>query len=349
MHRFDFRRWLAAWLVLGSVSAASAAPPSQNDFGSSDGVSRWIANYRNKPEPARLPQAVRALSQQGVFKETESSGAYVGFIAGVIGANPARAEELVGKMLPLPATDQWAVVRAIAYSGHPDWRGLLRKLATRMPARQVMIEKHLADELPTLDQIPLDDKGLSMWQKVRGYFGSEKGAKKAVGVTFDRNPELLDTLWGYYFATGSYGPISRIVELLAWSGDRDSVDKLTVGNMAKYTLASNAARDAELLTMLKHTRGNRSKEVTVALDEVIEAAETMEVTRLRKQALASIEELKRKGPGYKRDVSMWGQIGQGALALGCIAAAAVGQVQIGIPCVVGGAASSAALTFWGNQ
>src|SRR5262249_13328128 len=133
------------------------------------------------------------------------------------------------------------------------------------------------------------------------------------------------------------------------SNDRDSVDKLTVGNMAKYTLASNATRDAELLSMLKHTRANRPREVTLALEEVIEAAETMEVTRLRKDALASIEELKRKGPGYKRDVSMWGQVGQGALALGCIAAAAVGQVAVGIPCVVGGAASSAALTYWGNH
>jgi hypothetical protein len=42
-------------------------------------------------------------------------------------------------------------------------------------------------------------------------------------------------------------------------------------------------------------------------------------------------------------------IGQGALALGCIAAAATGQVEFGIPCVVGGAASSAALGYWNRQ
>jgi hypothetical protein len=337
---------ITALAICGIGTSVAAAVPGQIDFSSSESVSRWIANYRSKPEPTRLPQAVRALSQQGVFKEVESSGAYVGFIAGVIGANPARAEELIGKMLPIPTTDQWAIVRAIAYSGHSDWKELLRNLSYRLPARRVMIEKHLAGDLPTLDHIPLEQKGPSMWQKV---FGSEKDPKKAISVTFDRNPELLDTLWGYYFATGSYGPIARIIELLPWSNDRDSVDKLTVGNMAKYTLASNATRDAELLSMLKNTRANRPRDVTLALEEVIEAAETMEVTRLRKDALASIEELKRKGPGYKRDVSMWGQVGQGALALGCIAAAAVGQVAVGIPCVVGGAASSAALTYWGNH
>jgi hypothetical protein len=75
----------------------------------------------------------------------------------------------------------------------------------------------------------------------------------------------------------------------------------------------------------------------------------VETTRLRKDALASIEELKRKGPGSKRDFSTWGLIGQGALALGCIAAAATGHVELGLPCVLGGAASGVALSFWNSQ
>lgn len=336
-------------LSMGAGTSNALAAPGE--LTSTDAVSRWIASYRTKPEPARLPAAVRALSQQGAFKDTESSGAYIGFMAGVIGANPAKADELVMKMLPLPAADQWAVVRAVAYSGYPEWKQLLQKLANRMPGRKVMIEKHLSGELPTLDAIPLEKKDPTMWEKVRGYFGKEKRKETSpvLDVTYDSSPELLDTLWGYYFATGSYGPVARIVELLSWSNDRDSLDKLTVGNMAKYTLASNAARDPELLSMLKNSRANRPKDVARVLDEVVIAAETMETTRLRKQALASIEELKRKGPGYKRDVSTWGQVGQGAIALGCIAAAAAGQIQLGIPCVVGGAASSAALNFWGNQ
>ena len=64
---------------------------------------------------------------------------------------------------------------------------------------------------------------------------------------------------------------------------------------------------------------------------------------------AALEELKRKGPAYKREVSTWGQVGQGALALGCIAAAVAGQIELGIPCVVAGATSSAAMSFWNNQ
>ena len=140
-----------------------------------------------------------------------------------------------------------------------------------------------------------------------------------------------------------------MIALLPWANDHDSVDKLTIGSMAKYTLASNASRDAELLAMLKRAQKTENRKIASVLGEVIEAAETMEIALLRKLALAAIEELKRKGPGYKRDISTWGQIGQGALALGCIVAATTGHVELGLPCIISGAASSAALSVWGGQ
>jgi hypothetical protein len=37
------------------------------------------------------------------------------------------------------------------------------------------------------------------------------------------------------------------------------------------------------------------------------------------------------------------------MALGCITAAVTGQVEFGIPCVIGGAATSAALRMWDGQ
>ena len=88
------------------------------------------------------------------------------------------------------------------------------------------------------------------------------------------------------------------------------------------------------------------RETAKQLAETIEAAETVEISSLRKTALDRLENLKRMGPGSKRDVAWWGKLGQGALSIGCIAAAATGQVALGIPCVVGGAASSAVLNYW---
>jgi hypothetical protein len=137
--------------------------------------------------------------------------------------------------------------------------------------------------------------------------------------------------------------------MLRWSLEMESVEKLTLGSMAKYTLASNASRDPELLVTLREARERTPKETAKVLTQVIDAAETVDTARLRKEAFAAIEELRRKGPAYRRNVSWWGQVGQGALALGCIAAAATGQVYLGLPCVITGGVTSAALSTWEKQ
>lgn len=337
-------------IVPQALAPASAAPVRAVEFTSLDSVQRWMYLYRERRDAARLPAAVHALSRLGGFKDPDSSGVYVGFIAGVLGYNPARADELVAKMFPLPPQDQWAVVRAIAYSGLPEWKALLRRIEARMPTRRVMIERYVAGKLPTLADIASGEEPALM-ERLRGYMTIEAlgGKPKPKKVAFEWSGELIDTLLGYYLATGSDRPILRVIAMLPWAADRDNVEKLTVGSMAKYTLAINAVRDAELLAILKRHHAGQPKETAAALGEVIEAAETVDTARLRKEAFAAIEEIKRKGSASRRNVSFWGKVGQGALALGCVAAAVAGAVELGLPCIIGGAASSAALNYWNGK
>jgi hypothetical protein len=337
---------ILAILILSAP--AGAATLRLDELSSRDDILKWIDGYRLRPDPASVPVAMKVLSQRGVLRDSDSAGVYVGFLAGILGAHPDAAVGVVDKVLPdLAEEDQWIVVRAIAYSGLPDWKALLTKFAARMPSRRVMIDKYLDGTLPALEAVPLEAKKPALLDKVKSYFVSSP--VKRAELTFDASPELLDTLWGVYFATGNYRPVSRIIAMLPWSKEADTVERLTVGGMAKYTLVSNATRSKDLLAMLK--RANRHQPVSVApiLGDVIEAAETMEGARVRKESLAAIEELKAKGPGYRREVSFWGKVGEGTLAIGCIAAAAAGQVEFGLPCVIGGATSSAALSGWDAQ
>jgi hypothetical protein len=135
------------------------------------------------------------------------------------------------------------------------------------------------------------------------------------------------------------------VKLLPLSNDHDSVDNLTTGSAAKFTLASNAVRDLQLLSMLQWAAKHQPENVSPVLKDVIETAETVDTVRMRKESLAAIDELKQKGPDSKRDLSGWGQVGQGALSMGCVVAAATGQIELGIPCVLGGAAYSAGMQY----
>ena len=327
------------------LAATAPAATAKIEFSSRGSVIEWIDTYRAKPDPARVPAAVRALSAANALREPEAAGYFVGFISGVLGANPSRAEALVRKMLPLPAADQWFVVRAIAYSGLPAWQSLLARVADELPARRAMIDQYLTGQLPTLNAIELD-KNPTFLEKVRLHLG---GKEKPPKIAYSHNPELLDTLWGVYFATGAYRPVWRVITLLPYSKERDSTERLAAGSAAKYTLANNAARYPDVLDLLKEMAPYQSEEIAPLLREVIRAAEANDTGAVRKAQLAAIEELKRKGPGYQRNMKLWGYVGQGVIAAGCIAAATVSLTSLGLPCVIGGAVSSAAINYWAAQ
>ncbi len=337
-------------LVVGvlTISAPAMAVPPKHEPASTEAVLRWINDYRLNPEPARVPAAVRALARLGALRDPDSAGVYVGFVAGIIGSNPERAEDLIARMFPLPHDADWAIVRAIAYSGLPEWKRLLRNFAWRMPERRVMIDSYIAGKLPALEAMDFA-KSPPPYEQLKDTVREKILGKEPARNASEPGPEAIDVLWGYYFATGGEPPILRLVAMLQLVNEEDNVEKLTLGNMAKFTLATNAARDVRLLEILKRAHGKQSKETRAVLDQVIAAAETMDAARIRKEALAAIDELKRKGPGTRRKLSFWGQVGQGALSLGCIGAAAAGLVAVGLPCVVGGALSTGALYYLGSQ
>lgn len=295
--------------------------PDYPEFQKSEELLGWINGYRENPEPKRLPKAIEAMSRLGLLRDGDAAGLYVGFAAGVLGANPEIAEALVTRMFPRPPEEQGLVIKAIAYSGLADWRGLLEKFVERMPARRKEIERQLFKAAETLETVKLES-----------------------------GPAPIDALWGYHFATGSHQPLERIVGALAWAADKSDAEKLTIGSMAKWTLASNAMRDKRLLDWLREAGAGRSKEIQVQLREVVVAAESFEVSKLRRDALAAIEDVKRRGPQAKP--STWTTAVGAAptvIGLACVAASVAGQVALGIPCVVSGALSSAVAKHWGQN
>ena len=289
-----------------------AAPPPPPKFQSGDAVLQWVQTYRQKPDPWRLPLAVRALADLGQFGDEEGAAVHIGFIAGVLGDNQMKAEKLISAMLPLPPEGQSALVKAVAYSGLPNWRGLLNAVVDKMADRRVLIDKLATGGQPTLMAMPVEE-----------------------GRT-------LDMLWGYYLATGAYQPVQRILSALPWADDKNDMEKLLVGSMAKWTLASNAAKNQGLLEMYKTEAKLAPEKLAKPLKEVIDAVEIAETGRIKKQALAAIDELKTKGPASRRTAAWGTELGATAIAVGCVVAGVTGHAELGIPCVLGGALTQAA-------
>jgi hypothetical protein len=311
--------FVAAVGIVGLLAGNAEAKPRTQLFADQTRIQGWIATYRDDPRPKLVPALVKAMAAQGVLQEQDRAGIYIGFVAGVLADNQVNSNKLITAMFPLPPAAQVLVIKAIAYSGLPDWKQRLGQFVERMPARKILIRKFLFGKQPTLDQL-----------------------------SFDNGPEVLDTWWGYYFATGSYEPVLRIMQVLAWADEKDKLERLTVGSMAKWTLATHSSNNKHLLDFSRAEIGRQPKAIAKVLREVVKAAETFETGKIRKQAVAAIEELKKKGPETRRKWAWWGRAGQMALSVGCVAAAATGQVYLGLPCVIGGAASSAALQLWGG-
>jgi hypothetical protein len=300
---------------------------AQGSFSSVERLMDWVSNYRKHKNPSRVPAAVHAMREFGLFGDEEKAWFCTGFIAGVLGSNPKDGPGLIPRMFPMPDKEQAVIIRAIAYSGRPDWRELLEKLADRMPLRRPLIDDFLNGSRPTLMELPLDHGG---------------------------SPGIY-ALWGYYVATGQHAPVVRIMEALRWSknksdsgfsfrkifsgwgSDPSALDKITTGGTAKWTLASYAERDRELINLYRAEYQRQPEEVSKPLKDVIEAAEIFESEKIRKDQFGAIEDAQRSQLSNEAGMSKGATAGSIAIATGCVAASALGQAYIALPCVLGGA------------
>lgn len=311
----------------GEPSASTAVP----EFASAERLLDWVSNYRDQPQYWKVPAAVHAMRDHRLFADEEQRWFCIGFIAGVLGTNPKDGPGLIPKMFPMPPKEQEVIIRAIAYSGRPDWQDLLVKNASKMPLRKPLIDDLLDGRRPALQAMALDTEGA-----------------KAVYA-----------LWGYYVASGQHEPVMRIMQALQWSkgaekkgffgklasgwgADANNVEKVTTGGTAKWTLASYAERDRELIRLYQAELKNQPEEIAEPLKDVIEAAELFEAEKIRKEQYGAIEDAERQQLTADAGMSKGWTAGSIAIATGCMAASALGQAQIAVPCVIGGALYSGA-------
>ena len=83
-----------------SAIAEQAAPEPQDAFASVDRLMDWISNYRKHKTPSRVPAAVHAMQDFGLFGDEEKAWFCTGFIAGVLGSNPKDGPGLIAEDVP---------------------------------------------------------------------------------------------------------------------------------------------------------------------------------------------------------------------------------------------------------
>lgn len=323
---------IAGLLALGLL----AQPAAAQSFQTPEQILNWAYGYRARPEPARVPQAIQSLRALALLGDPERAGFFTGFLAGVLADRSVNADAIVARLFPMPPKEQAIIINAIAYSGRPDWEGLMARSAKRMPERTLLIEEHLGGKRQPLLRLPLDSS------------------------------EQLYLLWGYYVATGDHAPVRRIIGALRWAKGKEGrgfsltgmlglsstkldVPQLGIGSAAKWTLVSYAERERDLIALYRAELPQQPEEVQKPLEEVIAAAETFDGDRIRKEELGSIEEAKLYNHTQGSQGSRAANAGSIGISTACVVAGVTGHPEIAVPCIITGAVYTGVVKLWSRQ
>ena len=226
-------------------SAFAAFDSHAQAFADADQATRWFTYYYVKPEPERLPEALRVLSAAGLLKEDTGAPPVTGFLSAVFRARPQGARDMVARLSFLPDDEQQVVLLGLWYSGVPDAKTILKELSASMPVQAPRIAFLLATPSIPVVEVPPDQ---GAW--------------------------VLDAWWGYFFATGDALPIRAIIAVLPWAQIRGDAGRLLIGGAARWSLTSNAVQHDRVLAICKEQLRAQPGEVAKLLGEVVKAAET---------------------------------------------------------------------------
>jgi hypothetical protein len=186
-----------------------------------------------------------ALSKQGALKDSNTAAPFFGFLAGVLAKNPAMVPATLRRLAALPPDEQPVAILGLWYSGHPDTKSLLAGLVKDMPEQRSMIEDLARSTPPKLSQLPLES-----------------------------DPGIMAALWGNFMATGDEAPVLRIIEALPFTmiaqGDPQ---RLAMGRVAEWSLASNAAQHPLVMEIVRRQAKARTGPMANLLNRVIARAE----------------------------------------------------------------------------
>jgi len=231
---------LLAAAVLPFVPAHAATP----DLSTLESAARWIKHYYEAPQPKLASQAILVLSKGGVYQNDGETPPTFGFVAGVLAKNKAIAPSLIKDLTELPGDERKILVLGIWYSGRPDAKKLLQGLLSAMPEHKVNIENLLNSQPISLRQISLDQ---GTW--------------------------VVDALWGNFCATGDAEPVKRVITALPWATLREDPAKLAVGEVARWSLTTNAVEHPRVLEICRKEVAKQPPEIAKLLKEVIAEAE----------------------------------------------------------------------------
>ena len=228
-----------ALALLFLASPATAAPA----FKSPAHVKRWMKTYYLKPSPGKVASAIRYMSASGILDKKNSISPVFGFLSGVFQQNPDKVNAIIRSLDGLKEHHLGVVVFGLWYSGLDDARKKVEALFARHP----QLAKNFA-------------------------FLTKNDPRPLVELPLEKGEWILDALWGQFMATGSPGPVRRVISTLPWGQDKKEMGKYLVASAARFSLTANAGQHRKVREVIKAELPLQSDEVQAALKGILNKA-----------------------------------------------------------------------------
>ena len=217
---------------------------------------QFVLGYAADPRPEEMPGFVDALRRADLLRVGGGEvGPAAGFLRVVFRDNAENLEGWSRYWRAYPAEDR-------------------RVLMTMLWAADAEPAKQLLEPLAGNDD------------SLRRYAEALKGRRPVplTALPFD-SPLVLDALWGAYFAGGDARYALRVADALPLldelrpttaatrAADERTLRRFAVGDAARWSLTTNAARDDKLLEALREAVDDAPPEVAPHLSRVVAAAE----------------------------------------------------------------------------
>lgn len=209
---------------------------------SSKDLWQWMTYYYLFPAPDLLPTALHLLEEEEAFDKENALPPISSFLSRVFLQNPEKIQ-------------QWVNQAQITEEHKQEVFPLVLRL-TRLPAaitEAETIEKAIAPADRVITHLDLSPDKLDTF-----YISS---------------PSDLDMLWGCFLATGDKRYVQKIISTVPWSKKlTGSINKISIGAAAVWSLTSNAQQHKLVLQILKEESAAKP-ELQYDLSKIIEKAE----------------------------------------------------------------------------
>jgi hypothetical protein len=239
---------IAIVLLLGLVGQSPDLPPFVKDY------AKTVTFYYQSPDPALGPKLLKELLKKENlehpwFAKNEYALFLNAALLGDIGAGrPKIVREYEAAFTDASPMGRRIIVRSLKNCGDKE---TLKQIQTWLADRKY------ADSRTELEALK---KHL------------EDSERKHARDRPARDPDDLDLLWGNFFITGEYAPVSRILDVLDLP---DAQDNLVLKRVARWSLGSNLLQHPKLVELVRKHAKDRPEASRTVVEERIRTLEEL--------------------------------------------------------------------------